>query len=110
MHQKLGKPINEDEEKELEASEQDENYGKTHFSMLSHTQLYQSMVTVANIDRNQLLVSSKSSGVYTLKGDAFLTKDLVLSWRGIPDDIKDLELKHFTAALLLYERVKKKVV
>ena len=44
MHRKLGKPIIEDEEKELEPSEQDENYGKTHFSMLSHTQLYQVLV------------------------------------------------------------------
>lgn len=49
-----------------------------------------------------MLVSSASSGVYTIKGDAFLTKDLVLSWKGVPDDLADLEIKHFASALLIY--------
>ena len=43
-HRQLAMPIDEDE-KELNPSEQDENYGRTHFQLLSHTKLYQSMVT-----------------------------------------------------------------
>ena len=43
-HRQLAMPIDE-EEKELNPDEQDENYGRTHFQLLSHTKLYQSMVT-----------------------------------------------------------------
>ena len=63
------------------------------------------MVTVVNIDKEQLLVSSANGAVYTIKGDAFLTKDMVLSWRGIPNKIEELEIHHFTAAFLIYPNI-----
>ena len=34
-----------------------------------------------------------------------LMKDMVLSWRGIPEKVFDLEISHFAAALLLYVRI-----
>ena len=72
--------------------------------MLSKTSKYLSMITVENIDQNALLVRAGSSGgIYTIKGDAFMTKDLVLSWKA-PEDIDNIRINNFIPALMLHPR------
>ena len=84
-------------------SHQDDNYGVTHFQHLSGTKKYMSMMSVMNIDANKLLISSKTGGIYSIKGDAFVHKDVVLSW--MSPDLDALELKHFMAAILLSPKI-----
>ena len=68
---------------------------KLHTKMLSKTSKYLSMITVENIDQNALLVRAGSSGgIYTIKGDAFMTKDLVLSWKA-PEDIDNIRINNY---------------
>merc|ERR1712110_579306 len=62
-----------------------------------------SMMSVLNIDKNKILISSGSGGIYSVKGDAFIYKDIALSW--ISPDHDKLELKHFMAAILLAPRI-----
>ena len=77
---------------------------KLHTKMLSKTSKYLSMITVENIDQNALLVRAGSSGgIYTIKGDAFMTKDLVLSWKA-PEDIDNIRINNFIPALMLHPR------
>ena len=58
---------------------------------LSGTAKYMSMMSVLNIDKNKILISSGSGGIYSVKGDAFIYKDIALSW--ISPDHDKLELK-----------------
>lgn len=99
------KPITEeDESRELGPTEQDDGYGKLHTKMLSKTSKYLSMITVDNIDQNALLVRAGSSGgIYTIKGDAFMTKDLVLSWKA-PEQIDNIRIENFIPALMLHPK------
>ena len=72
--------------------------------MLSKSAKYLSMITVENIDQNAILVRAGSSGgIYTIKGDAFMTKDLVLSWKS-PEEVENIRIDNFIPALMLHPK------